>query len=126
MGFHNQSDNNADEIVNRLYDKISSDTTAPATYYENSEAIAATQMKHHMQQLAQATQQNTHTQKGLQNLTYKVTNLQNQLNSAPKPTQQHPGYQHQYYPAFKPTPAPYQKPPPAPYHNPPPDATFNG
>ena len=51
-------------------------------------------MNQHMQQLAQATQQNTHTQNGLHNLTYKVTNLQNQLNSAPKPTQQHPGYQY--------------------------------
>ena len=32
MGFHNQSANNADEIVNKLYNKISADTTAPATY----------------------------------------------------------------------------------------------
>ena len=53
MGFHNQSANSADEIVNKLYDKISVDTTAPATYYEKSEAAAATQMNQHMQQLAQ-------------------------------------------------------------------------
>ena len=33
-GFHNQSANSADEIVNKLYDKISSDSTAPATYYK--------------------------------------------------------------------------------------------
>ena len=62
MGFHNQSANNGDEIVNKLYDKISADTTAPATYYKNSEAAAATQMNQHMQQLAQAIQQNTHMQ----------------------------------------------------------------
>ena len=60
MGFHNQNANNADKIVNKLYDKISANTTAPATYYEKSEAAAATQMNQHMQQLAQATQQNTH------------------------------------------------------------------
>ena len=35
MGFHNQSANNADEIVNKLYDKISAGTTAPATYYKS-------------------------------------------------------------------------------------------
>ena len=33
MGFHNQSANKVDKIVNKLYDKISADTTAPATYY---------------------------------------------------------------------------------------------
>ena len=115
MGFHNQSANNAEEIVNKLYDKISSNTTAPATYYEKSEAAAATQMNQHMQQIAQATQQNTHMQNVLKNLTSQVTYLQNQLNSAPQPTQQDPVYQHQAYPAFTPTPAPYQKPPPAPY-----------
>ena len=32
MGFQNQNYNNADEIVNKLYDKISADTTSPATY----------------------------------------------------------------------------------------------
>ena len=62
MGFHNQSSNNADEILNKLYDKISADTTAPATYNEQSEATAATKMNQHMHQLAQATQQNTHMQ----------------------------------------------------------------
>ena len=56
MGFHNQSANSADEILNKLYNKISADTTAPATYNEKSEAAAATQMNQHMQQLAQATQ----------------------------------------------------------------------
>ena len=35
MGFHNQSANSTDEIVNKLYNKISADTTAPATYYKN-------------------------------------------------------------------------------------------
>ena len=44
MGFHNQSANSADEIVNKLYDKISAYTTAPATYYEKLEAASATQM----------------------------------------------------------------------------------
>ena len=44
MGFHNQSANSADEIVNKLYDKISSYPTAPATYYEKLEAASATQM----------------------------------------------------------------------------------
>ena len=34
MGFHNQSANSADEIVNKLYDKISADTTAHPTYYK--------------------------------------------------------------------------------------------
>ena len=33
MGFHNQNANNADEILNKLHDKISADTTAPATVY---------------------------------------------------------------------------------------------
>ena len=69
MGFHNQRANSADEIVNKLYDKISADTTAPATYYEKSEAVAATQMNQHMQQLSQETQKNTHMQNVLQNLT---------------------------------------------------------
>ena len=55
MGFHNQSANIADKIINKLYDKISADTTAPATYYENSEAVASTQTNQHIQQLAQAT-----------------------------------------------------------------------
>ena len=32
MDFHNQSTNSADEIVNKLYDKISANTTAPTTY----------------------------------------------------------------------------------------------
>ena len=76
MSFHNQSANSADEIVNKLYDKISVNITAPATYYEKSEAAAATQMNQHMQQQAQATQQNTHIQNVLQNLTSQVTNLQ--------------------------------------------------
>ena len=62
MGFHNQSANSADEIVNKLYDKISLDTTAPSNYYIKSEAAAATQMNQHMQQLAQATQKNTYMQ----------------------------------------------------------------
>ena len=31
MGFHNQSANSADKIVNKLYYKISADTTTPAT-----------------------------------------------------------------------------------------------
>ena len=115
MGFHNQIANKADKIANKLYDKISADTTAPATYYKKSEATAATQINKHMQQIAQATQQNTHTQNVLQNLTSQVTNLQNQLNSAPQPTQQHPGYQHQAYPALTPTNAPYQQPPLANY-----------
>ena len=52
MGFHNQIANNADKIVKKLYDKISDNTAAPATYYETSEAAAATQMNQHMQQLA--------------------------------------------------------------------------
>ena len=65
-----------------------------------------------MQQLAQATQQNTHIKNVLQNLTSQVTNLQNKLNNAPQNTQQHPGYQYQAYPAFTPVPAPYQQPPP--------------
>ena len=56
MCFHNHSANSADEILNKLYDKISDDTTAPANYYEKPEAAAATQMKQHMQQLSQATQ----------------------------------------------------------------------
>ena len=34
MGFHNQDANSADEIINKLYEKISDDTTAPATYYK--------------------------------------------------------------------------------------------
>ena len=34
-GFCNKSANNADKIVDKLNDKISTDTTAPATYYEN-------------------------------------------------------------------------------------------
>ena len=75
MGFHNQSANNADKIINKIYDKISADTTTPATYYEKSEAAEATQMNQHTQQLAQATQQNTHMQNVLQNLTSQVTNL---------------------------------------------------
>ena len=79
MGFHNQDANSADKIVKKLYKKISADTTAPATYYEKSEATAATQMNQHMQQLAQETQQNIHMQKVLQNLTSQVANLQNQL-----------------------------------------------
>ena len=69
MGFHNQSANSADKIANKLYDKISANTTAPATYYKKSEAVAATQMNQHMQQIAQATQQNIHMQNVLQNLT---------------------------------------------------------
>ena len=77
MGFQNQSANSADEIINKLYDKISADTTAAATYYEKSEAAAATQINQHMQQLAQAAQQNTHMQNVLQNLTSQVINLQN-------------------------------------------------
>ena len=56
MGFHNQSANSADEIVNKLYNKISANTTAPATYYEKSESTAATQTNQHMQQLSQATE----------------------------------------------------------------------
>ena len=115
MGFHNQNANTADKIVNKLYDKISADITAPATYYEKKQVAAATQMNQHMQQLAQTTQKNNHMQNVLQNLTSQVTNLQNQLNNTPQPIQQHPGYQHQYYLAFKPAPAPYQKSPPAPY-----------
>ena len=114
MGFHNQSANSADEIVNKLYDKISADTTAPATYYEQSEAAAATQMNQHMQQLTKEIQQNTHMQNVLQKLTSQVTKLHNQLNNSPQPTQQHPGYQHQSYSAFTPAPAPYQHP--NPYH----------
>ena len=98
---------------------FSADTTAPATYYENSEAASATQMNQHIQQLAQTTQQNTHMQSVLQNRTSQVTNLQNQLNNAPQPTQQHPGYKHQAYPAFTPAPDPYQQPPPSPYQPPP-------
>ena len=97
-GFHNQSTNNADKILNKLYDKISAGTTKPATYYKKSEAEAANQMNQHMQQLAQETQQNTHMQNVLQNLNSQVTNLKNQLNSAPHSNQQHPGYQHQAYP----------------------------
>ena len=120
MGFHNQSANNADEIVNKLYNKISANTTTPATYYEKLEAAAATHMNQHIQQLAQVRKQNNHMQNVLQNITSQVTDLQNQLNRAPQTTQKHPGYQHQVYPAFTPTPAPYQKPPPAPYHHPPP------
>ena len=95
MGFHNQNAFNADKIVKKLYDKISADTTVPDTYYEQSEVAMATQMNQHMQQLAQSTQQNTHMQNVFQNLTSQVTNLKNQLNNAPQPTQQHPGYQHQ-------------------------------
>ena len=34
MGFHNQSSNRADEIVNKLYNKISDDPIVPGTYYE--------------------------------------------------------------------------------------------
>ena len=107
MGFHNQSVDSAEEIINKLYDKISADTTAPATYYEKSEVTAATQMNQHMQQLAQETQQNTHMQHVLQKLTSQVSNFQNQLNNAPQPIQQHPGYQHQAYLAFTPAPTPY-------------------
>ena len=92
MGFHNQSANSAYKIVNKLYDKISAETDTPPNYYKKSEAAAATQMNQHMQQLAQATQKNIHIQQVLQNLTSKVTNLKNQLNNAPQPTQQHPGY----------------------------------
>ena len=66
MGFHNQYANSADKIVNKLYENISADTTAPAAYYEKSEVAAATHMNQHMQQIAQATQQNTHTQNVLQ------------------------------------------------------------
>ena len=55
MVFHKQSANSTDEIVNKLYNKISADTTAPGTYYKKSEAAAATQMNQHMQQLSQAT-----------------------------------------------------------------------
>ena len=55
MGFQNQSANSADDIVNKLYNKISANTTAPDTYYKKSEAAAATQITQHMQQLAQAT-----------------------------------------------------------------------
>ena len=44
MDFHNQSANSTDEIVNKLYDKISADTTVPATYYKKSEVAVATQM----------------------------------------------------------------------------------
>ena len=115
IGFHNQSANSADEIVNKLYDKISADTTAPATYYEKLDVAASTQMNQHTQQIDQATQQNTHMQNVLQNLTSQVTHLQNHMNNAPQPIQQHPKYQHQAYPAFTPTPAPYQQPPPSPY-----------
>ena len=107
MGFYNQSANSAKEIVNKLYDKISANTSTPDTYYEKSEAAAATQMNQHMQKLAQETQQNTHMQNVLQNLTSQVTNLQNQMNNAPQPTHQHPGYQYQDYPAFTAAPAPY-------------------
>ena len=85
MGFHNQNANNAEEIVNKLYDKISADTTAPATYYKKSEAAAATQMNQHVQQLTKATQQNIHMQNVLQKLTSQVTNLQNHLNNTPCP-----------------------------------------
>ena len=38
MVFQNQIVNSADEIVNKPYDKISADTTAPATYYENQKS----------------------------------------------------------------------------------------
>ena len=69
MGFHNQKSNNAEEIVNKICNKIAADTTAPATYYENSEAAACTQMNQQMQQISQATHQNTHMQQVLQNLT---------------------------------------------------------
>ena len=62
MGFHNQSANSTDEIVNKLYENISANTTAPATYYEKSEAASATQINQHMQKLAQATQNNTNMQ----------------------------------------------------------------
>ena len=62
MGFHNQSANSGDEIINKLYNKISADTTAPATYYKKSEDAAAIKMNQPMQQLAQATQQNIHMQ----------------------------------------------------------------
>ena len=68
-----------------------------------------------MQQLAQETQQNTHMQNVLQNLTSQVANLKNQLNNAPHPIQQPPVYQHQAYPALTPAPATYQHRPPAPY-----------
>ena len=95
MGFHNQISNSTDEIINKLYDKISADTTAPATYYEKSEVTAATQMNQQMQQLAHKTQQNNRMLNLLQNLTSQVTNLQNQLNNTPKSIQQHPVYQHQ-------------------------------
>ena len=33
MGFHNKSAKSTDETVKKLYDKISANTTAPATYY---------------------------------------------------------------------------------------------
>ena len=79
MGFHNQSANNADQNVNKLYDKVSANTTAPVTYYENSEAAAATKMNQHMQHLAQAKQQNNHMQNVLQNFTSQVTNLQGKV-----------------------------------------------
>ena len=75
MGFHNQNANNADEIIKKLYIKISADTTAPATYYEKSKAAAGTQMNQHMQQLAQGTQHNTHMQQVLQKLTSHLNNL---------------------------------------------------
>ena len=42
MGLHNQNTNNAGKIVNKLYNKISADTTTPATYYKKSEYAAAT------------------------------------------------------------------------------------
>ena len=115
MGFHNQYANSADAIVNKLYEKISVDTSAPAAYYDKSESAAATHMNQHTQQLAQATQQNTHMQNVLQNLTSQVANLQNQLNNAPQPIQQTPVYQHQAYPFLTHAPATYHKPPPAPY-----------
>ena len=38
MGFHNQEANSADEIVNKLYKKISADTTASAAYYKNQKS----------------------------------------------------------------------------------------
>ena len=75
MGLHNQSANSTDEIVKKLYDRISADTTAPATYYEKSKAAAATQMNQHMQKLAQTTHQKSPMKNVLQNLTSQVTNL---------------------------------------------------
>ena len=115
IGLHNQSANSVDKIINKIYDKIAADTTVPATYYEKSEAAVATQMNQHMQKLAQETQQNNHMKNMLQNLTTQVTNLQNQLNNAPHPTQQHPGYKHQAYSEFTPALVPFQQPTPSPY-----------